>query len=50
MFREDIPARFDQRDQSDIATRIAAAAVCAALDIDNRSIGLGLRSFGKEYV
>jgi cyanophycin synthetase len=46
---EDIPSRFDQRDQSDIATDIAAAAACAALDIDNKSIGLGLRS-GREHV
>jgi cyanophycin synthetase len=48
MFNEDIPARFDERDRSGTAQRLAAAAACAALDIDSTSIGLGLCSFGGE--
>jgi cyanophycin synthetase len=47
-FNEDIPARFDERDRSSTAERLAGAAACAALDIDSTSIGLGLCSFGGE--
>ncbi|HWO27159.1 MAG TPA: Mur ligase family protein, partial [Candidatus Acidoferrum sp.] len=47
MFNEDIPARFDERGRSSTA-RLAAAAACAALDIDSTSIGLGLCGFGRQ--
>jgi cyanophycin synthetase len=48
MFDEDIPARFDERNRSSTAKALAAVAACAALDLDNKSIGLGLRTFGRD--
>jgi cyanophycin synthetase len=48
MFNEEIPARFDERGRSSTAKRLAAAAACAALEIDSTSIGLGLCSSGRE--
>lgn len=48
LFKGDIPARLDECVRSSTVEWLAAAAACAALDIDSASIVLGLRSFGRE--
>jgi cyanophycin synthetase len=49
LFSGDITAKFGKREQTGLGNALAAAAACAALDLNSTTIGLGLRNLGGEW-